>query len=195
LAAITPLPNRSPPSTATTASHRPRSTTARAAPSLHKLTCRRARRPDAGRRFGKPLEPRRSHARRKISPPPNRPTAPIKGRHPLLAAPHPSRKPPAVPICITAALIALPPPASATAQTTPRSRLPEQPQPKVSMGVRSPRYPLRFPLSPVAADPWMPPPAVSRGRPCLPPLFLIGGGRRAFLPKAPWIFLLFWVPL
>jgi hypothetical protein len=36
---------------------------------------------------------------------------------------------------------------------TPRSLLHKQSRPKVSTGLRSPRFPLRFPLSPTAADP------------------------------------------
>jgi hypothetical protein len=69
---------------------------------------------------------------------------------------------------------------------TPRSRLHKQSRPKVSTGLRSPRFPLCFPLSPAAADPWGAVAAVGRGCPG-PPLFWIGreGGEKGVLPLPP----------
>jgi hypothetical protein len=77
--------------------------------------------------------------------------APINGGRQSLAAPHPAIEPQQPSLAPPPPPIAPPPLASAAARTAPRSRLPKQPQPKMSTGMRSPRSPLR--LAPLSSIP------------------------------------------
>jgi hypothetical protein len=72
----------------------------------------------------------------------------IKGGRQSLAAPHPTTEPQQPFLAPPPPPIAPPLLAFATARTAPWSRLPKQPQPKVSTGMGSPRSPLCFAPSP-----------------------------------------------
>jgi hypothetical protein len=132
-----------------------------------------------------PVLPAGDLPRQKISS--SEPTyAAYKRPAPLLAAPHPSRKLPVAPNCTATPPFAPPPSTSTVGRPLPR-RHPLKPSPtKVSTGVGSPHPPSSFsPCPRPSSAPGCRRPPPDRGRPCLPPLFWIGGGRRALLPKAP----------
>jgi hypothetical protein len=139
-----------------------------------------------GRARPAPRAARRRPPHQKI--PSSEPTyAAYKRSAPLLAGPHPIRELPVAPNRTATPPFAPPPPISTAGRPLPRRHLLKPSLTKVSTRIASPRPPPPFPLSPAAAGPWMPPPAAGPRRPCLPPLFWIGGGRKAHLPKAPWL--------